>query len=98
MGSLEPRAVARLGDVGVHRLPVLRGRDGRGVLRRSLGKEARDAGELGVGDLAALAISVGGADAETECGGSGKKISLLVYPCLARDFWGSDLDLGVGAQ
>ena len=42
MGSLEPRAVARLGDVGVRRLSRLRGRDDRGALRRRLGEEARD--------------------------------------------------------
>ena len=69
VGREQPRAVVRLGHVGVHRLSVLRGRDGRGVLRRSLGEEARDLGELGIGNLAALAIGVGGADAETECCG-----------------------------
>ena len=29
-----------------------------------------------IGDLAALAVGVGGADAETECGGGGKKHGL----------------------
>jgi hypothetical protein len=66
MGSLvQPRAVARLGHVCPRRLPVLRRRDGRGVLHRRLGKEARDLGKLGIRNLAALAIGVGGAEAET---------------------------------
>jgi hypothetical protein len=49
----------------MHRLPILCCRDGWGVLRRSLGEEARGLGELGKIVLAALTISVGGTDAET---------------------------------
>ena len=70
VGWEQPRAVARLGGVGPHRLPVLRGRDGRGVLHGRLSDHTRKRGEEGVGDLAAL-TGVGGADAETECCGSG---------------------------
>src|SRR3954462_6391219 len=72
VGREQPRAVVRLGHVGVHRLSVLGGRDGRGVLRRSLGEDTRDLGELGNWELATLAVGVGGTDAETERGGGNK--------------------------
>src|SRR6476619_107919 len=101
MRSLEqPRAVARLGGVGPRRLPVLRCCGGRDVLRRSLGDHARKRGEEGVGDLAAL-TGVGGADAETECCGCGKKHGLHGlspgYPRLARAF-GFVIRLDVGER
>ena len=59
VGLEQPGSAARVGDVGVDRLPVLRRRDGRRVLHRRLGDDAWQLSELGVGDLAALAIGVG---------------------------------------
>ena len=58
VGREQPRAVARLGDVGPHRLPVLRRRDGRGVLRRSLERRNRCLSELETA-LARLGVAVG---------------------------------------
>ena len=40
IGLEQPSSAARVGDVGVDRLPVLRRCDGRGVLHRSLGDHA----------------------------------------------------------
>jgi hypothetical protein len=51
VGLEQPRSAARVGDVGVDRLPVLRRRDGRGVLHRSMGDDARQFGELGKAEL-----------------------------------------------
>ena len=74
----------RLGDIGPHRLPILRCRDDWGVLRRSLCEDTRDLGELGNCELAALAVGLGGTDTEAECGCSGKKHSL--HGCISPHF------------
>src|SRR4051794_18134272 len=71
VGWEQPRAVARLSDVGPRRLTVLRRHYGRGVSHRRLGEEAGRLGELGVGVLAALAIGVGSADAGNAQDGDG---------------------------
>ena len=52
-GLEQPGSAAGVGYVGLDRLPVLRRRDGRGVLHRCLGDHTRQLGEEGIGDCAA---------------------------------------------
>ena len=98
-GLPAPRERVGLGGVGLHRPPVLRRRDGRGVLRRSLGEEARDLGELGIGDLAALAVGVGGGStAPSTCSrpyGGAARLGLM-SGCLAARWTGTAQPDGLG--
>ena len=69
-----PGAVVRPDGVGVHRLPVLRRRDGRDVLHRRLGDHAWERGEVGVGNGAITLTGIGGADAKDLSGNNRFKV------------------------